>query len=120
MIPFMTDMSMFKNDLPDMYSTCQEFLDLGGGDFEEHAILLANFFQFIDDKQNPGKFKSYLVYGYAMPEGKNVFVMRKRVNPLESKDLELWSPITGECFFFKASATGERICGIPVTNRTNF
>lgn len=43
MIPFINDLKNFK-DLPDMYTNCQEFLDLGGGDSEEHAILLANFF----------------------------------------------------------------------------
>lgn len=43
MIPFKDDLSMFEN-LPDIYSTCQEFLDLGAGDYEEHAILLANYF----------------------------------------------------------------------------
>lgn len=43
MIPFINDLKHFK-DLPDMYTNCQEFLDLGGGDSEEHAILLANFF----------------------------------------------------------------------------
>lgn len=43
MIPFLEDLKLFK-DLPDMYATCQQFLDLGGGDHEEHAILLANFF----------------------------------------------------------------------------
>lgn len=99
MIPFLMDLQLFEQ-LPDMYCNCQEFLDLGGGDFEEHAILLANFFQYIDDKQSPGKYKSYLVYGYAMPEGKNVYVMRKHTNPAVSRDLELWSPVTGECFFF--------------------
>jgi coiled-coil and C2 domain-containing protein 2A len=49
MVPFVDDLTMFKN-LPDMYSTSQEFLDLGAGDYEEHAILLANYFQYIDDQ----------------------------------------------------------------------
>lgn len=49
MIPFVDDLSMFKN-MPDVYSTSQEFLDLGAGDYEEHAILLCNYFNFIDEK----------------------------------------------------------------------
>ena len=99
MIPFIADLKMFDN-LPDMFSTCQEFLDLGGGDYEEHAILLANLFQYIDDKQAQGKYKSYLVFGYAMPEGRSVYVMRTFADQKVKKDFELWSPITGECFFF--------------------
>jgi coiled-coil and C2 domain-containing protein 2A len=43
MVPFIDDLTMFQN-MPDMYSSCQEFLDLGAGDYEEHAILLANYF----------------------------------------------------------------------------
>ena len=49
MLPFVQDLKMFK-DLPDMYSNSQEFIDLGGGDYEEHAILLANMFAYIDNK----------------------------------------------------------------------
>ncbi len=123
MIPFLEDLKLFK-DLPDMYATCQQFLDLGGGDHEEHAILLANFFQYIDDKLTPGKYVSYLVYGIAMPEGKNIYVLRKRIKPLEpaeklkfpkrdaTRDIELWSPLTGECFFFQYNDTSDTLCGI--------
>lgn len=100
MVPFLSDLKMF-DQMPDMYSTCQEFLDLGGGDYEEHAILLANYFQYIDNKQSPGKYKSYIVYGYAMPEGRSVYVMRVFADQSEKKDFELWSPITGESFFYK-------------------
>ena len=117
MIPTLSDLKMFES-MPDMYATCQEFLDLGGGDFEEHAILLANFFQYIDDKQSPGKYRSYLVYGYAMPEGRNVFVMRTRVDPAAKRDLELWSPITGECFFFCENTPNSQFCGIKLTKRS--
>jgi coiled-coil and C2 domain-containing protein 2A len=48
MIPFINDLNLFKG-LPDIFTTCQEFLDLGGGDYEEHAILLANYFIYIDE-----------------------------------------------------------------------
>jgi hypothetical protein len=36
-----------------MWCTSQEFLDLGVGDWEEHAILLFNYFSYID-RNNPG------------------------------------------------------------------
>lgn len=47
LIPFIDDAQLFK-DMPDLTCTCQEFLDLGAGDDEEHAILLCNYFNFID------------------------------------------------------------------------
>ena len=47
--------------------------------------------------------KSYIVLGEAMPEGSTVYVLRKRV-PAGSADrqgsIELWAPLTGECYFF--------------------
>ena len=47
MCPFIEDLRMFS-DLPDLFTTCQQFFDLGGGDYEEHAILLANYFNYVD------------------------------------------------------------------------
>jgi len=55
--------------MPDLWTTTQEFLDLGGGDYEEHAIALANFFSYIDKEQGRD-FKSFLVLGTGMPNGK--------------------------------------------------
>ena len=105
MIPFQDDISMFQN-LPDTYTTCQEFLDLGAGDYEEHAILLANYFQYIDDIQNKDMYESFLVFGEAMPEGMTTYVMRKKKaktinNNTTSTSVELWQPLTGESYFFQ-------------------
>ncbi len=50
LIPFIDDSKLFK-DMPDMTCTSQQFLDLGMGDYEEHAILLCNYFNFIDRAQ---------------------------------------------------------------------
>jgi coiled-coil and C2 domain-containing protein 2A len=84
MIPFVEDLNMFTvTDMPDMFSTCQEFLDLGGGDYEEHAILLCNYFKHIDNLQNPGVYESYVVFGEAMPMGDTVYVMRKNLKPIQ-------------------------------------
>ena len=69
---------MFK-DLPDLFTTCQEFFDLGGGDYEEHAILLANYFNYVDSRRTPNTYKSYIILGEAMPEGSTVYVMRKKL-----------------------------------------
>ena len=48
LVPFVEDIRLFE-DLPDVYCNVQEFLDLGGGDYEEHAILLANYFNYLDE-----------------------------------------------------------------------
>jgi coiled-coil and C2 domain-containing protein 2A len=47
LIPYRTD-SIVYDSLPDMWTTCQEFLDLRAGGHEEHAILLCNYFNWID------------------------------------------------------------------------
>ena len=51
LIPFVEDAVLFK-DMPNLTCTSQEFLDLGMGDDEEHAILLCNFFNYIDQRPN--------------------------------------------------------------------
>lgn len=76
MIPFIEDNRAFE-DLPDLFCTSQEFIDLGAGDYEEHAILLCNYFNFIDTAQGRPNFKSYLVIGKGMPEGYTAYVMRR-------------------------------------------
>lgn len=55
-----------------------------------------------------------------MPEGKNVFVMRQKDIKLydkepKSKNIELWSPITGDCYFFENISNNETICGITIS-----
>ena len=47
LIPFVDDSSMSK-DMNDITFTCQQFIDWGKGDAEEHAILLCNYFNYID------------------------------------------------------------------------
>jgi coiled-coil and C2 domain-containing protein 2A len=54
---------------------------LGGGDYEEHAIMLCNYFNYIDSVVEVTGCKSYLVYGMGMPEGFTVYVMRKNEDP---------------------------------------
>jgi coiled-coil and C2 domain-containing protein 2A len=78
LIPFIEDNRAFE-DLPDLWCTSQEFLDLGGGDYEEHSILLCNYFNYIDEIQKKSETnynKSYLILGKGMPEGYTTYVMR--------------------------------------------
>ena len=95
--------------MPDLYTTSQEFFDLGGGDYEEHAILLANYFSYIDQKQ--GKtYQSFLVLGSGMPNGEMCYVMRKR--SLQEDSFELWDPLTAQCYFYGCEKRDKRMLGI--------
>lgn len=102
LIPHLEDSQAFK-DLPDIWSNCQEFFDLLFGDYEEHAVLLCNYFKYIDrDKPN---IKSYVVIGTGVPEGKSVYVLRRDT---AKGDLELWNASTG---------VGYSICQEPFSSR---
>lgn len=96
LIPFVEDCQAFDNDISDCFCTDEQFLALGFGDFEEHAILLCNYFNYIDKIQNK-KVTSYLALGKAYPEGLSTYVIRiSNTTP----DVELWNAKTGECYYF--------------------
>ena len=88
LIPHIEDNQAFK-DLPDIWTTCQEFIDLCFGDYEEHALLLCNYFKWLDKDTNT---KTYLLIGSGVPEGKSVYVLRRDTL---SGDVELWNASTG-------------------------
>lgn len=70
LIPFKNDSEHFR-DLPDIFCTSQQFLDLKGGDFEEHSILLCNYFNFLDEfYKKSDTIKNYLILG----KGKEIFI----------------------------------------------
>lgn len=111
LIPYVDDSQLFK-DMPDLTCNSQEFLDLGQGDSEEHAMLLCNYFNYIDfengrqkknssDSGKPWNSKedlhSYIVYGEAVPDGFCWFVAR-RCNMTGS--CEIWNPMNAECYNF--------------------
>lgn len=89
LVPHIEDSQGFK-DLPDIWNTSQEFFDLSFGDYEEHAVLLCNYFKWLD-KEKP-HIKSYVVIGSGVPEGKSIYVLRRDT---VKGDLELWNSSTG-------------------------
>lgn len=97
LIPIIEDNQSFSGSLPDLWCTSQEFLDLGAGDVEEHAILLCNFFNFIDQDQGRVDIESYVVLGLGYPEGRTAYVMRR---DKKSGHVELWNPMRGEAYFY--------------------
>jgi coiled-coil and C2 domain-containing protein 2A len=105
MLPFLRDSDMFDNvNASDLWLNSQEFLDVGASDWEEHAILLANYFAAIDTyRMQSTHFKAietYCLIGEAIPEGDSVFVLRKcapEEGAKKKKDtaFEIWQPGTG-------------------------
>ena len=100
--------------MPNLACNSQQFLDLGMGSEEEHAILLCNYFNYIDrdmgrqrvneNDMNPRQnFTSYVVYGEAVPKGDTWYVARiDSVNDC----LELWDAETGTCYAFDREEDG--------------
>ena len=82
---------------------------MGGGDYEEHAITLANYFRYIDEKQGKG-YQSYIVCGCGLPNGLMVYVMCKR--DAADGSFELWDPLTGQCYYFHNIIEPNKFCGI--------
>ncbi len=99
LIPFIEDNQTwdYAEEMPDCWCTDNEFIALGFGDYEEHAVLLCNYFNYIDQKQNSGC-KSYLILGDAHPEGSTIYVMRFKE---ETNEFEFWNAKTGDCFYFE-------------------
>ncbi|EQC33429.1 hypothetical protein SDRG_08944 [Saprolegnia diclina VS20] len=76
LVPFLEDWHTYSGAI-DVWAATQDFLDTQVGDWEEHAVLLANYFNWADDGQRRGStVKSYLVVGTALPEGSGVYVVR--------------------------------------------
>ena len=96
LIPFIEDNNSFE-DMPDMWCTSQEFIDFNGGDYEEHAILLWNYFNYVDSILNKDKVKSYIILGSAVPEGYTTYVLRRN---LQNNHVEIWDAVRGFAYFF--------------------
>ncbi len=94
MVPFLDDWQAFDGR-SDVWATTQECLDVLAGDWEEHAIMLANFFSFLDREAGGSRaadMENFIVLGSGMPEGRTVWVLRRhRV----TGDGTLWNASTG-------------------------
>eukprot|EP01135_Chromosphaera_perkinsii_P000381 Nk52_evm28s78 gene=Nk52_evmTU28s78 len=83
MIPFVDDAVAFSGDSTcDLWTTSDQFLELGAGDEEEHAILLCNYFLYF--KKN-----AWVVLGKGIPEGNTAYVLTYE------SSYRLWNPSKG-------------------------
>jgi len=94
LVPFLADGQAFGGGADvDLWATTQEFLDMGAGDSEEHAIMLHNFLLWFEEQGQGGeglagagagagaggaaaRWRSYIVLGRAQPEGETTWVLR--------------------------------------------
>ena len=115
LIPFIEENQTwdYAEEMPDCWTTDNEFLDLGFGDYEEHAVLLCNYFNYIDQKQGTGCV-SYLCLGDAHPEGSTVYVIRLTA---DFKEVEFWNAKTGECFYFEKTLVNTKFCCITMSSQ---
>ena len=102
------DSQAFNGAMPDLWCDSQDFLDLGAGDCEEHAILLCNYFNYIDERQNRRHIKSYVCLGLGYPEGKTAYVMRRDT---KTNHVELWNPMRGEAYFYGREENPDKLFG---------
>lgn len=108
LIPYLQDDEMFPG-LTDLWCTDQEFLNILCGDWEEHCILLCNYFNYIDryrKEQHPdyssADIQSYCVLCTLLPEGEAMMVLRQ---DRHSGDCEFWHGISGKCFFLPSPSS---------------
>jgi hypothetical protein len=95
LVPFLEDWQAF-HDTDDVWSTSAEFLELRAGDWEEHAILLHNYFIWLDEHLGHGsRFRNYLVLGTGVPEGETVYVLREDTRP-SPHEYVFWNASTGQ------------------------
>jgi len=107
LIPFLTDLQMFGGKQVDLWGTSKQLLDISCGDWEEHCILLCNFFNYIDVEDRGKADSSYKVESFvcmvtSVPEGDAMYVLRRDST---TGNCEFWNAVTNECFFVPKPAS---------------
>jgi coiled-coil and C2 domain-containing protein 2A len=88
LIPFLPDAVLYSGTC-DIWASSDLFLRMLGGDEEEHAVLLCNYFLFIGQE-------AWVVIGTAIPEGSTAYVLTH--HPLAANKYILWDPSNGRYF----------------------
>jgi hypothetical protein len=114
LLPFLSDSHGFGGDSGDVWCTVAESLEMGAGDAEEHALMLANFLLYFDTHSGGGRgWSTYIVTGRADPEGEAVWVLRKN-----STTTLFIDPCSRRCFVADDESSPLRAIGM-VFNSTN-
>lgn len=85
LIPSLADRDLFSASC-ELWSTCDQFLTHLAGDRADHAVLLCNYFLFLN-------MKAWLIIGSAIPEGPTTYVLTH-----EDSRYVMWNPRSGESY----------------------
>lgn len=85
LIPSLPDRDLFSASC-ELWSTCDQFLTHLAGDKADHAVLLCNYFLFLNKK-------AWLIIGSAIPEGPTIYVLT-----YEECQYLIWNPRSGQSY----------------------
>lgn len=85
LIPSLPDRDLFSASCG-LWSTCDQFLTHLAGDKADHAVLLCNYFLFLNKK-------AWLIIGSAIPEGPTSYVLT-----YEDSQYLIWNPRSGQSY----------------------
>ncbi|XP_022245376.1 coiled-coil and C2 domain-containing protein 2A-like isoform X2 [Limulus polyphemus] len=91
LIPTVSDSVIFPG-MCDIWNTCDQFLDMLTGDEEEHAILLCNFFLYLNKRV-------FLLLGSGIPEGHTAYVLTVETD----REILVWNATQGQHFSVRES-----------------
>ena len=91
MIPYLGDYDMFGRNA-DILATSAQTLDMGAADWEEHAVLLHNYFLYLESGRLGGAWNTFLATGKTLFDGGATFVVRAN---LSSNEVLLLDPLSG-------------------------
>ena len=104
-IPYLAD--NFATEATDTWCSVPSFLNLGFGDWEEHAILLGNYFLYQDIKaieenrlKTDSIYDTFIVLGTGVPEGNSVYVLRREISYGRIRDVWIYNACTGTRYRF--------------------
>lgn len=85
LIPSLPDRDLFSTSC-ELWSTCDQFLTHLAGDKADHAVLLCNYFLFMNKA-------AWLIIGCAIPEGPTTYVLTH-----EETQYLIWNPKSGQSY----------------------
>eukprot|EP00750_Incisomonas_marina_P019918 INCI3652.1.p1 GENE.INCI3652.1~~INCI3652.1.p1 ORF type:complete len:1755 (+),score=364.46 INCI3652.1:316-5580(+) len=94
LVPFIEDAMIFDGKM-DVWTSSSDLLYLRAGDWEEHAVLLCNYFLYLESELGLGSSETYCCLGRAVPDGDVVFVLQR-----DSKEdpFTVWNPRNGHSY----------------------
>eukprot|EP01059_Diplonema_ambulator_P006045 TRINITY_DN15817_c0_g1_i1.p1 TRINITY_DN15817_c0_g1~~TRINITY_DN15817_c0_g1_i1.p1 ORF type:complete len:371 (+),score=96.61 TRINITY_DN15817_c0_g1_i1:81-1193(+) len=114
-IPYMENVAV-DDDTGTCWNTSLEFLETGAGDYDEHCILLANYFQWLTHPPYRRFSSVWVVLGSTNSHLKASYVLT--VDAVNPDGIFLWDPVTGDKYTLFSHRCPLRDIGV-VFNHTN-